>query len=348
MSETPPTPACDPYTGCAPVDILDDASVAVARQCVRALANASDLSLDAREHTVLATSEMARNQLDHARLGEIRVRRVQRASRRGGTLAGVGVEAIDRGDGLPEAWRTLDVPGSSRGSLGVGLTSIRRNATELDVDVREGEGTRLHVRWLPDTALPRPQIGVVGEPFPGERRSGDDACWCWQGDEVLTVMVADGLGHGARAREPAQIAVQLFRDHHDRPFDELLVRFDEALQGTRGAAITVARLDRRAAEVTVWVAGNVAAQVVSGHTSRRCATQPKVVGDRRSRHVKVKPQTVPMVPGDLLVVATDGLRDRLDPVGDRDLLRGHPIDVADGLLRRYRRDQDDALVLTVR
>jgi serine/threonine protein phosphatase PrpC len=52
-------------------------------------------------------------------------------------------------------------------------------------------------------------------------KAGEDVCgddWDWRmRDARLAVIVADGLGHGAAAHEPAREAVATFRREHELP-----------------------------------------------------------------------------------------------------------------------------------
>ncbi len=90
----------------------------------------------------------------------------------------------------------------------------------------------------------------------------------------------------------------------------LVQRCHRALSGTRGAVITLARIDFRI-DILSWIGvGNVAADLVAKHpagvevrSSARLAGG--IVGDRIPE--ALTPQEVPIRPGDLLVLASDGI-----------------------------------------
>lgn len=322
------------------VPVIDEASVSVLREAVRAACQAAGVSNARAERLVSAASELAHNQLRHASGGEASVRGIVRAG-----TAGVEVVARDRGPGIaaPGAAIRGDLRGETAG-LGIGLSAAHRLADEMDLDTRSGEGTTVHLRTFA-RPLPRRELAIVGRPLPGEALSGDDAFFVWQEDSLL-LAVADGLGHGPAARLAARHAVALVRaaHAHDRPA-EVLARSSEALAQTRGAAITIARLDANRV-LTVSGLGNVALQLlgVSGDEAFRSLGSPGVLGGPgRPRIVE---EQAPL-PADRFVLAlfTDGLTSR---VSLRDLgatLRAPAAVIADELLTRHARGNDDALVL---
>ena len=55
----------------------------------------------------------------------------------------------------------------------------------------------------------------------------------------------DGLGHGAEAAEAASLGVDVLRAARAEPLDVLVQRCHRALSGTRGAAMTLVRIDFR-------------------------------------------------------------------------------------------------------
>jgi hypothetical protein len=67
------------------------------------------------------------------------------------------------------------------------------------------------------------------------------------------------------------------------------------------------------------------------------------VGDRIP--LKPHPQTVSIEPGDMLVMATDGIRHAFM---EERILQDAPLDAAERILTRHARGTDDALVLVVR
>jgi len=125
----------------------------------------------------------------------------------------------------------------------------------------------------------------------------------------------------------------------------LLQRCHERLQATRGAAMAVAMLDTVRATLT-WVGvGNVEAVLIAAGQVRdkQCLTNRcGVVGYRLPA---VEGQVVPIFPGDLLILATDGIDECFVSA---EMPRGPPDRLARAILDGHAKATDDALVLVLR
>ncbi|TMA33896.1 MAG: stage II sporulation protein E (SpoIIE) [Deltaproteobacteria bacterium] len=188
---------------------------------------------------------------------------------------------------------------------------------------------------------------VASRPFPGERTSGDlHLVEEWR-DGAL-VAVVDGVGHGEEAAFAARRATETLRAHCHDPLVALVSRCHRAMFGTRGAVMSVARFDAGRSRMSWLGVGNVEGVLLR-------ATGAKVWCDsllRRAGALGQRPELpsldlseVAIVPGDLLILATDGIRPDFVP----DLKLGAPPEhLADGILAEYARDTDDGLVLVAR
>src|SRR5204862_2676535 len=93
--------------------------------------------------------------------------------------------------------------------------------------------------------------GVATLALPGETQSGDRHLVKPVGSTVL-VAVVDGLGHGAEAATAAQAAVAALERHATESPVPLIQRCHRALQGTRGAVMSVAVFARPERSMT-WL-----------------------------------------------------------------------------------------------
>ena len=121
------------------------ADIVAARQQGRSLA--STLGFSPSELTVIATaiSEVARNILEYAGRGEIRLSLCQQDGR-----PGVCVVAYDKGPGIPDVERALRVGYSTQKGLGLGLPGARRLMDEFEIVSAVGGGTTVTMRkWAP-------------------------------------------------------------------------------------------------------------------------------------------------------------------------------------------------------
>jgi serine/threonine-protein kinase RsbT len=121
------------------------ADIVTARQEGRALAR--DLGFEGSDLTVIATaiSELARNILEYARIGEVTIGRAQKGPR-----TGLVIVAADEGPGIPDIPRAL-LDGFSTGKgLGLGLPGVKRLMDEFEIVSAVGRGTTVTVRkWIP-------------------------------------------------------------------------------------------------------------------------------------------------------------------------------------------------------
>jgi negative regulator of sigma-B (phosphoserine phosphatase) len=185
-------------------------------------------------------------------------------------------------------------------------------------------------------------------PRPGENICGDRLVAVDVDGTGALIGVLDGLGHGTEAAEAATCGVDVLRSWRAEPLDVLVQRCHRALSGTRGAAMTLARIDFQT-DTLSWIGiGNVSADLVAKHpagvevrSSARLAGG--IVGYRIPE--ALTPQEVPIRPGDLLVITSDGIvEDHLDGID----FAASSLAIADQILRRHAKDSDDALVLAAR
>jgi negative regulator of sigma-B (phosphoserine phosphatase) len=180
----------------------------------------------------------------------------------------------------------------------------------------------------------------------GEATSGDLAVVALLPQGVLVAGI-DGLGHGSEAARAARKAAEVVRERPSRDLVSLFERCHVALKGTRGAAISLAFLSPSERGMT-WVGvGNVEGRVLSGDPS---ATRPKgslaLVGGIPGHELPpVRTATLAVRPGDVLVLATDGIEaafaDSLD-------ISGSTQAISERILADHWKPTDDALVVAVR
>jgi hypothetical protein len=182
--------------------------------------------------------------------------------------------------------------------------------------------------------------------MPGEPESGDIAIVkSFAGGAVAAA--ADGIGHGPEAVLAARVAADVVEGSAGDPVERVFERSHEALKRTRGVVMSLASF--RAADDTVtWVGvGNVEGTLFreGDDGSRSSESVVQFGGILGYRLPPLHPETLPVRPGDTLVLATDGVRSSAARSPD---LSGSPRDVAARILERDGKGTDDALVLVVR
>jgi serine/threonine protein phosphatase PrpC len=182
--------------------------------------------------------------------------------------------------------------------------------------------------------------------MPGEAESGDLAVVSsFRGGAVAAAI--DGLGHGAEAARVARQAVEILRGSGGESVDRLVGLCHEGLKRTRGVVMAVASFDSTEDTLTWLGVGNVEGRLIrwseDGEVHRQSMVpHPGIVGYRLPR---LRPVTLPLRRGDLLILATDGIRGGFADPDDPSRL---PKEMAERILEEQGKDTDDALVVVAR
>ena len=126
-----------------PIKVVAD--IVTARQHGRELAQHSGFS--ETESTLIATiiSELARNIVLYADVGEIVLEKANNSDNRRGIM----IISRDQGPGIPDVQRALVGGYSTSGGLGLGLCGVRRMVDEFYIDTGAGKGTTVTAKkWL--------------------------------------------------------------------------------------------------------------------------------------------------------------------------------------------------------
>ena len=188
--------------------------------------------------------------------------------------------------------------------------------------------------------------GAAGAPIAGEKRSGDLAVFAGYPNGAL-VAVIDGLGHGDEAADASEAAAAVIREHRSAPVEELLRRCHETLRRTRGAVMTLAWFDLEARTMEWTGVGNVEARFVrAGDTGDARHASPVVLGGVVGYNLpQVRMGTIPLEPGDAVVLATDGVAADYSVSLESGIAAQ---ELAERVLERHGKGTDDALAAVVR
>jgi phosphoserine phosphatase RsbX len=184
---------------------------------------------------------------------------------------------------------------------------------------------------------------AAGMPIPGETSSGDGHLVVRRSQQTR-IAVMDGLGHGPQAHEAAAAAAAAISEVPDAPLRSLFEHCHEALRRTRGVVMTVASIADDGQMEWMGV-GNVEAIVVRSafpHRHEGVVTRGGIVGYRLP---SLYQGSIRLDVGDLLVMATDGIRSDFVSSIDPALA---PQVIASRILQGHSRGYDDALAVVAR
>ncbi|MER7484191.1 ATP-binding SpoIIE family protein phosphatase [Streptomyces sp. NPDC126510] len=322
-------------------DIPVDDSTRVREVRVAAEAASTRARLDPQRTAVVAlvATELATNLVKHAHGGRVVIELLQRPNAdAGSSSAAVQLLSLDHGPGITNIAAALRDGYTTATSLGTGLGTCMRISSAFDLHSTPGRGTIVMARIDQEPATdrartgPHHRVGGINIPLAQAEHSGD--AWNWvraTSGPWLTLMLADGLGHGENAATASAVAVdELHRSAH-RPPAEILRRLHDALRTTRGAAIAVAQLNTDTAKLAFAGVGNVGARLRTGDAWQPLISHPGIVGAHFPASVPVR--HLPWHPDSLLVLHSDGLPSRWTLPQDIELLRRDPAVVAAAIVR---------------
>ncbi len=180
-------------------------------------------------------------------------------------------------------------------------------------------------------------------PCMGERVSGDTVV-IRPLEHGLFVAIVDVLGHGPEAHELTTVIEAFLGRYATHRVANVMTSLHQHLKGTRGAAAGFCAIDHRSGRLTYVGVGNTAIRRF-GATETRLVSQDGVVGYTLRT---LRPQTLALAGGDVVVLYTDGVSDRFT-AGDYPSVVHHATEeVADNIVERFGKDHDDAACIAVR
>lgn len=319
--------------------------------------------------TMLATvvAELGSNILKYAGQGQIRIQPVHSGYRHG-----VDIVAEDAGPGIADVALAMEEHYSSSGTLGLGLSGVRRMVSEFHIASAPGQGCKVQTRkWLNQSAAhataplqpSHTPLQAVPEPAParstGPQLSFDVAeinrprypeYLC--GDSTVVQQVPDGLllasidasGHGRRAHAVAEPLADLVRTAGNTQPDQLLQRMHQYCIGTVGAAAAVAFVHAVRGELLFAGVGNIRIRCV-GAIPWAGISRDGVLGERfPSPHV----QRFPLHADDVVLLYSDGIRETISSQMLRRARLGTAQQIAEHVLREGSKTTDDASCIVLK
>lgn len=163
----------------------------------------------------------------------------------------------------------------------------------------------------------------------------------------MLIAVMDGLGHGPAAAVASRCCASVLTTYAGEPLDTMVERCHARLHGTRGVALSLCTLNENSSTWSWIGVGNVSCVLLRngfGPRRERVFLVPSngVVG---ALMAKPKVATHPASPGDVLILATDGIR--IDFSYDLNTA-GTPEGIAERVMQNHASGKDDALALVAR
>jgi anti-sigma regulatory factor (Ser/Thr protein kinase) len=323
---------------------IEEASqVGNARRAASELASKLGFDPEQAGKLALAVTEASTNILKHAQRGQVLLRLIDDRP-----VVSIELLVLDRGPGIGNLAASLRDGQSTAGTPGTGLGALSRLSSSFEIYTQPNRGTALRLEIASNPSdVPAPprafEIGGICVAKAGEPIPGDDWLFVHSG-RYLTVLVADGLGHGVDAAKASHAATNVLRNAANETPEVLIERSHAALAATRGAAVAVARLDPSAQLGSFAGVGNIIARIESG-ASRHVVSHNGTVGHNVRR---IQAFAFPWTLGSLLILHSDGLGTHWSLADYPGLSLKHPALIAGVLYRDFERGRDDVTVVVVR
>lgn len=174
-----------------------------------------------------------------------------------------------------------------------------------------------------------------------------DECAYWQNGGRTTLCMVDGLGHGERAETAARAAVDYVAHHLWEPLADVFAGCDSAIRHTVGVVMGIAVIDEGAGTLTYAGIGNTRATVVAdvAENATGLSSYPGIVG---GGYRTLSPEVAPLMPDALVLMYTDGIRERVDLSRYDGGFRADLQRLAEKIIEDWRRGTDDVAVLLYR
>ena len=180
-------------------------------------------------------------------------------------------------------------------------------------------------------------------PCPGERVSGD-AVVIRPLEGGIFAAIVDVLGHGPEAHQLALMIDAYLTRYASSDIPGLMTRLHRHVQGTRGAVAGLCAIGAASGRVVYAGTGNTVLRRF-GRIDTRLVSHEGVLG-QNMRTPQL--QTLQLEKGDLVVLYTDGVRDRFTAKDYPSIFHHAPKDVVRAIIERFGKDYDDAACIAVR
>lgn len=321
------------------LNIADPSQTSQARRLARSLAAELGFDESEGERVAIVASEITTNLLKHAAGGRVIITPVVDQG-----AVFVDILGLDRGPGMSDVQTCFRDGYSTTGTAGTGMGAIKRLAAIADVYSLPGGGTAVWAR-VSKNGLPKPPATVVSgveAAKRGEDVSGD-AWGIARTEGRVTVVMADGLGHGPDAAAAARAAIAVLPARAALSPREIIETIHLALKHTRGAAVAVAVLDERARSIAFSGLGNINARICKPDGSSAPLVSMNGTAGMEARVVREFSYEWP--PRAALVLHSDGLSSRWNMADYPGLLERDPSVISGVLFRDFCRDTDDASIV---
>jgi anti-sigma regulatory factor (Ser/Thr protein kinase) len=329
--------------------IRDRSDVGECRRIAGRLAQACGFGEEDVGKVSIVATELRTNVLLHAGGGEMLIQCLE------GAAPQLEMLTVDRGPGMRDVAECMRDGYSTRGTCGNGLGAVTRLSTAFDIFSMPEKGTVVLARvarepgagWrpaAPEASGTSLEFGAVCIALAGETECGDSWRIAAEGPRV-SLLVADGLGHGPLAASAARAATEGFEERPSEDPASMMQNLNRRLAGGRGAVAACARLHPATGKLEYAGVGNISGVIVEPHRSRGMVSLNGTLG---TPSVRTRLFEYDYSSDGVVVMHSDGVSARWRLSDYPGLHLRHPAVIAGVLFRDFARSRDDATLLVAR
>ena len=163
-------------------------------------------------------------------------------------------------------------------------------------------------------------------------------------DNMCFLGLVDALGHGQEAYRIASLAREYLELNFRNDLPVMMRGLHEHLRGTRGGVAALCRMNINTGDLAYTGIGNITVKIM-GPRAFTFVARDGVIG-----YMMPSPQEHRrrLYSGDILLMHSDGIREHIDPLDCIGLFNGTAESIANGLLERFSKKDDDASCITLR
>jgi serine/threonine protein phosphatase PrpC len=184
-------------------------------------------------------------------------------------------------------------------------------------------------------------------PKKGEKKCGDAHLIEKYRDKALLAVV-DGLGHGKSAARASTRAKYLMKESNNESLINIVNYCHQKLRSTRGVVMSLALVDSWERTLTWLGVGNVQGILLPGINANGTKTESIILrhGIVGYKLPVLQATMLPIAVGDMLIFATDGVRDGY--LSEIDSNNSTLNEIVEFIASDYFKSSDDALILVAR
>lgn len=163
------------------------------------------------------------------------------------------------------------------------------------------------------------------------------------GEECFLALL-DVLGHGATARDIALTAQHYIENNYNNELVDIIDGLHAVLKGTRGTVAALLHFEVNTGTLSYSGIGNITVRIF-GRNSSRLILRDGIIGYMMSKPEK---KVISLLPGDILLIHSDGIREHFDVSECADLFPESAQNIANELLVRFWKKNDDASLIVMK